>query len=303
MSSTPCWTPLSDAIPTMYPLMKPPGSLGGAPVRADLRRSPSYRGPVAISNGAVRLYVAGSSSAVPRPGRANSGYILRTPGCTLALDFGTGVFSRVRQYVEPPELDALVISHMHADHFFDIVPLRYALRYEMQRAIPLPVYLPPDGIAIAQTIGSPLKETADFYDGVLDLREYAADRELHVGDCTIRFAQTVHYVPAYAMRIETGHGVVAYSADTAPCDGVAQLIEGADLFLCETALGAHGVERGERGHLNAREAGELARAAQVRHLVLTHYGSNAKPDALRSAAEEVFSGAITVADDGMELAL
>lgn len=258
---------------------------------------------MASGDGGASLYIAGSSSAVPRPGRANSGYLLRSGGCTLAIDFGTGAFARLRERLEPTQLDAVVISHMHADHFFDIVPLRYALRYEMRRAEPLPVYLPPGGIEIANAIGNPLKEDADFYGGVLALREYSPDRPLTVGGCTIGFAPTVHYIPAYAMRIDMGAGVLGYSADTAPCDAVPELVRGADLFLCEAALGAHGKENGPRGHLNAREAGEMARRADVRHLVLTHYSAKAHPHLLHQAAGQTFSGDITVADDGMEFRL
>jgi len=249
------------------------------------------------------LYIAGSSSAVPRPGRANSGYLLRSAGCKIAIDFGTGVFSRMREVVEPADLDAVVISHMHADHFFDIVPLRYALRYEMERAQPLPVYLPPGGIRVAQTIGRPLKETEDFYEGVLDLREYSPDCPLDIGTCRVHFAPTIHYIPAFAMRIETPHGTVGYSADTAPCDAVSDLVRDAGIFLCEAALGATGTENGERGHLNAFEAGELAERARAKHLVLTHYGTNADPRALRESAAQTFSGKIAIADDGLEMPL
>lgn len=249
------------------------------------------------------LYIAGSSSAVPRPGRANSGYLLRSGGCTVAIDFGNGVFSRIREQIDPAMLDALIVSHMHADHFFDIVPLRYALRYELKRSQPLPVFLPPGGIDVVQTIGKPLKETADFYGGEMDLREYAIDEPLTIGDCTIRFAPTVHYIPAFAMRIETPSGVLGYSADTAPCEAVPALVRDADIFLCEAALGADGTEGAQRGHLNAQEAGELAQRARVKHLVLTHYGASADPNALRDAAARSFSGQITVADDGLQFAL
>lgn len=272
----------------------------GGRIPARMRRT---AGVMANSDGGGTLYIAGSSSAVPRPGRANSGYLLRTSGCAIAIDFGTGSFARVREQIDPTRLDALVISHMHADHFFDIVPLRYALRYEMERERPLPVYLPPGGIRVAQTIGSPLKESADFYDGVLELKEYAPDAPLRLGECTIRFARTVHYIPAYAMRIETPAGIFGYSADTAPCEAVPELVRGAGIFLCEAALGPSARERGERGHSNAYEAGEMAARARVEHLVLTHYGAKADPRALRDAAAKAFQGEITVADDGMEFVL
>lgn len=257
---------------------------------------------MASRSGSASVYIAGSSAAVPRPGRANSGYLVRSHGNAIALDFGSGVFARVRQEMEPAALDAIVISHMHADHFFDLVPLRYAIRYETKRAHPLPIYLPPGGIGVAKTIGSPLKETADFYDGVLDLREYSPGEPLEIGACTIRFAATVHYVPAYAMRVETRGGVLGYSADTAPCERVERLVSGADVFLSEAALGPNGAENGSRrGHLNAREAGELAARAAVKHLVLTHYDSQANPAELRAEAARAFHGKITVADDGMSV--
>ena len=255
---------------------------------------------MASQDGGGALYIAGSSSAVPRPGRGNSGYLLSAAGVDIAVDFGTGAFSRLREKIDPVKLDAIVISHMHADHFFDIVPMRYALRYEMERGEPLPIYLPPGGISVLSTIGNPLKESDDFYDGVFRLHEYDAGGTLRVGDCTIRFAPTVHYIPAYAMRIETPAGVFAYSADTAPCDAVPQLAAGADLFLCEASLGAGGTESGQRGHVNAGEAGDMAQRAGVKHLVLTHYSAKTTADALKNAAAKRFSGRISVADDGLE---
>jgi ribonuclease BN (tRNA processing enzyme) len=255
---------------------------------------------VSTSQAGTSLRIAGSSSAVPRPGRANSGYLVTSRATKIALDYGTGVFSRMREWVEPTELNAVVVSHMHADHFFDIVPLRYALRYEMSRGEPLPVYLPPGGIAIAKIIGRPLREEVEFYENVLDLREYEPREPLHIGDLTLHFARTVHYVPAFAMRVESASGVLGYSADTAPCDEVARLVQGCDVFLCEAALGAKGTEAGQRGHLNAGEAGEMAERAGAGHLVLTHYGAKARAEKLRAAAEKTFGGRITVADDGME---
>ncbi|HET9097432.1 MAG TPA: MBL fold metallo-hydrolase, partial [Candidatus Baltobacteraceae bacterium] len=135
----------------------------------------------------------------------------------------------------------------------------------------------------------------------LALHEYSPDRPLAIGGCTIGFTPTVHYISAYAMRIDAGAGVLGYSADTAPCDQVPELVRGADLFLCEAALGAGGKEDGRRGHLNAHEAGRMASAAGVQHLVLTHYSAKAHPDSMREAAAQAFSGKITVADDGMEL--
>jgi ribonuclease BN (tRNA processing enzyme) len=202
--------------------------------------------------------------------------------------------------MDPSRLDAIVVSHMHADHFFDIVPLRYALRYEMPRQERLPVFLPPKGMRTLRAAGTSLSTRAEFFDTVFELCEYTPKQPLTVKSCTIRFAPAVHYIPAYAMRIETVDAVLGYSADTAPCDSVPDLVSDADLFLCEASLGAGGKESNRRGHLNAAEAGELAKRARVKQLVLTHYSAAVDPNDLRAGAGRAFGGPIAVADDGME---
>jgi len=227
--------------------------------------------------------------------------VLLAKRCALAIDFGSGVFSHLRSRTDPAQLDAVVISHMHADHFFDLVPLRYALKYELRRSEPLPVFLPPDGARALRVMGNMLASSEAFFDGIFEIREYIPHDGLTFDGCAIRFAETVHYIPAYAMRIEVDDAVLTYSADTAPCDAVAELARDADIFLCEAALGALGKEYGRRGHMSADEAGELARRAEAKRLVLTHYGAGAEPSELSAAAARYFSGEITVADDGMDL--
>lgn len=252
----------------------------------------------------ARLHILGSSSAVPRPGRANSGYLLQTASSAVAVDFGSGVFSRLRECMEPANLTAIAISHMHADHFFDLVPLRYALKYESPRKQALPVYLPPGGTRVLREVTHPFNDGGDFFDGILNLREYDPEEAVQLGGWSVTFAKTTHYIAAYAMRFErNGKPLFAFSADTAPCASVQRIAAGADVFLCEAALGASGVERGRRGHLNAAEAGEMAARAGASQLVLTHYGANARPKDLVQAAQRAFAGRVTVADDGMELSL
>lgn len=253
---------------------------------------------------APQLHILGSSSAVPRPGRANSGYLLQLPSAAIAVDFGSGAFSRLRQICEPSALDAVLVSHMHADHFFDLIPLRYALKYESPRATPLPVYVPPGGIRILQGVTSSFKDGGAFFDGIFDLHEYDPESPLEFSAASVAFTLTRHYIPAYAMRFELQNGAAfAFSADTAPCDAVERIARDAALFLCEAALGADGHEDGERGHMNAGEAGTAAAAAGCSHLVLTHYGANARKADLLAAAGAAFTGRVTIADDGMNLPL
>lgn len=215
------------------------------------------------------------------------------------LDLGTGAFANLRRHADYDRLGAVVISHMHADHFIDLIPLRYALKYgARRRRDKLPVYLPPDGLALLRDlVGAFPSEPGRFLDDVFALAEYDPSQPLAVGGATLRFAQTEHYIPAFAVRWQRDGASVTYSADTAPDERVVALARESDVFLCEATLRHGEVEPGVRGHSSAAEAAAMARAAGARRLVLTHYGEESTSSDLDQSARELFAGEILVADD------
>jgi ribonuclease BN (tRNA processing enzyme) len=73
---------------------------------------------------ASTVTVLGSSSSTPRPGRACSCYLVRAGDTAIALDLGTGSLSNLRRYLAPEQVSAVIISHMHPDHFLDLIPMR-----------------------------------------------------------------------------------------------------------------------------------------------------------------------------------
>ena len=215
------------------------------------------------------------------------------------FDLGTGAFANIRRHVDYDRLAAVVISHMHADHFIDLIPLRYALKYGSRRSDrKLAVYLPPGGLAILSALCDALPhEGSDFLGDVYDLQEYEPSRPLAIEGATLRFALTEHYIPAFAVRWERHGASVTYSADTARDERVAELARGCDVFVCEATLRHGEVEAGTRGHSSAADAAAMARDGGVRRLLLTHYGELSTARDLDLAAREVFDGEVLVADD------
>ena len=119
--------------------------------------------------------VVGSSCSIPRPNRACSCYLVRGPAHAIAFDMGTGAFSKLRSHIVPEELDAVVISHMHPDHFLDVIPLRYALRYGPRTTDRrLVLYLPPGGEAMLRRIATAFAREGDddYLEEVYDVRTY-----------------------------------------------------------------------------------------------------------------------------------
>jgi len=248
----------------------------------------------------LRISVLGSSCSVPRPGRACSGYLVESDAVRIVVDLGIGAFSRLRETGADLELGGLIVSHMHPDHFLDVVTLRYALRYgRRSRAERVPLWLPPGGEAILRRIAEAfIPEQDDFLDAVYDVRTYDPAGSLEFGDLHVRFAPTTHYIPCYGMRVECAGTTLAYSADTAYDPRVVALAADADLFLCEATLprGASAAEHA--GHASAADAGRMAREANAHALVLTHWTENSVPAEMRIDAASEYAGPVTVADDG-----
>jgi ribonuclease BN (tRNA processing enzyme) len=238
---------------------------------------------------------------VPRIDRACSAYLVEDENFAFSLDFGTGAFANMRRYADYDRLDAVVVSHMHADHFLDLIPLRYAVRYgSKRRAKRLPIWMPPGGIAMLRSMTSVFANegNGDFLDAAFDLKEFDPERTLEIGPGRLRFAPTTHYIPSYAIRYESNGTSMTYSADTAPDERVVALARETDLFLCEATLLAGEAEAGGvRGHSSAADAARMASTAHVRKLVLTHYSEGATSHDLDGAARDIFKGPIAVADD------
>jgi len=239
---------------------------------------------------------------MPRPGGACSSYLLRAAQTAVLVDIGSGSVGKLQTVSDCRRLDAIVITHMHADHFLDLVPLRYGRKHGPSRLEPaLPLWLPPGGCAVlaaAAAVFSP--DNPHFFSETFDVREYDESQVLLVKELTLSFRRTRHYVPAFAVRVHCGGTSIVYSADTAPCDAVVEHARHASIFLCEAALGLS-AEEGERGHSSAVEAGEMAERAGVGRLLITHYASGVDPQALADAAARRFRGPITIAYDGLEV--
>ena len=83
----------------------------------------------------MRLSVVGAGPAyTDRPGASGACYLVRDERSSLLLDLGHGSFARLAELLDPADLDAVVVSHLHPDHFVDLVPLRHYLRYEREPA-------------------------------------------------------------------------------------------------------------------------------------------------------------------------
>lgn len=220
----------------------------------------------------LRLTVLGCSTAAPHADSPAAGFLVEWGSTALMLDAGQGTIRRLQRVLDPHDLTAIVIGHMHADHYLDLVGLRYLFAWGEATPDPLPVHLPPGGRARIDQLATAISERPGFFDAAFKLVEYDPDIPIKVGPLTVRFIRAQHYVPACGVIVEAPNGArLAYTGDTGPIDAVVDAVKGADLLLIEAALRLTSHDDPRRGHLTPEEAIELAVRAGVREALLVHY--------------------------------
>ncbi|WP_408009566.1 MBL fold metallo-hydrolase [Pseudalkalibacillus sp. A8] len=239
----------------------------------------------------MKVTVIGCWGGFPKVGEATSGYLLQEDGFNLLVDCGSGVLSKVQSYIAVEDLDAVIISHYHADHIADIGPLQFGRLVKSHTGktlAKLPIY----GHRFNETEFKKLT-----YKEFTAAEEYNPAMPISVGPFEIAFLQTKHAVPCYAMRIEGGSHTVAYTADSSFQEEFFPFFRGADTLLCESNL-YKGMDGTSVGHMTSEEAGIVARESRVGKLILTHLPHFGELEQLVPEAKEQFHGDVVLAEEG-----
>ncbi|WNS80080.1 MBL fold metallo-hydrolase [Domibacillus sp. DTU_2020_1001157_1_SI_ALB_TIR_016] len=242
----------------------------------------------------MNVTVLGCWGGFPKANEASSGYLVEHDGFKLLVDCGSAVLSKLQNHLKPADLNAVILSHYHADHVADIGVLQHALLIDSftskTREEPLAIYghNEADGF---QTL---------TYKNITKGVAYNPADTLQAGPFSISFFKTNHPASCYAIKITDGTDTVVYTADTAFQRELASFAQGADVLLAESNL-YKGMDGSSAGHMTAQEAGILAREAQVKTLVLTHLPHFGELDQLVQEAGEEFSGPIMLARENLEI--
>ena len=249
----------------------------------------------------MRLTVLGCSGSLPGPDSPSAGYLVQADGVAVGLDLGNGTLGALQRTLDPFRLDALALSHLHPDHCADVTGLLVYLRYHPLRPDgwrPLPVYGPSETagrVAAASAASAAELTTLDMSD-VFEFRVLDG-ATVHIGPLEVRAAPVAHPCEAYALRVEHGGNALVYTGDSGPCDSLTELATGADVLLAE-ATWTHHPSRPKNLHLSGAQAGQLATAAGVGRLLLTHIAPWTEPSAVLAEARETFDGPVEVVAAG-----
>jgi ribonuclease BN (tRNA processing enzyme) len=259
----------------------------------------------------MRITVLGKSPSWQDAGGACSGYLVTDGGATLLLDCGNGVFAKLRQHVDYVDVDAILISHLHADHILDLVPYAYALTYApRQQPVPVGGYPGTDSPARPRLI-APSGATDCFrrltgswgseelITGAFAIEEYDAESTVEVGPLRARFKEVPHFTTTYAIDFSStnGSGRFTYGADCRPGEELVEIARDTDLLLVEATL-PRPERSGDRGHMTPGEAGDHARRAGAHRVVLTHISDELDAEWAQEEGSEAYGGEVEIAREG-----
>jgi ribonuclease BN (tRNA processing enzyme) len=239
----------------------------------------------------VKLTVVGCSPAWPNPGGAQSGYLLEGPEGRLLLDCGPGVLARLRERDGWPQVDAVVITHFHLDHWGDLVPWVWGSMFGLGRGLPRPeLWVPESGRPKLEDFGTRLG-FPDMFDRCFEVKLYRDGEPFRAAGLEVLAIRLPHYtLETYGLRVGNTTKVLAYSGDSGPSERLAELAREVDLFVCEATLLRGELDGEPRGHLSVDEAIEAFHSSNAKRLLLTH-----RPDELPKP------DSIELAHDGLEV--
>ena len=255
----------------------------------------------------MRVTVVGCSGSYPGADSAASCYLVEAredadgdePGRTwrILLDLGSGALGALHRHVDPLTIDAVLVSHLHPDHFFDISGYYVMRKYHPTGPQPrIPVWGPQDTRKrVTRAYGLPRDPgmTEEF-----DFRVLPRRKSFRVGPFTVTARRMDHPVEAYAFRVDCGGRSLVYSGDTAANERLVALAEGTDLLLAEAAF-RDGVDNPPHIHMTGSEAARTAREAGAASLVLTHVPPWHDKQLALTEAADIFPGPVTLAAEGL----
>jgi ribonuclease BN (tRNA processing enzyme) len=245
----------------------------------------------------MELLIVGSGAAYPdRPGTASSTYVVAHGGARLCLDLGQGGFAGLAGRFDPSTLRAVVVSHLHPDHFIDLVALRHYLRYE---------FVPPRRVLVVAPAGlahrvDALLDEPGFTAAALDIEDRVTGTT-RIGPFELESILVTHTDESYAVRVtpadDPGAPGLVYSGDCGRADDLAPLIRPGDTLLSEVAFGPGPVPVGDL-HLDGPAVGELAAATGAGRVLLTHLQLGRDPAATVASVQRKFADPVRLVADG-----
>ncbi|QPC46009.1 MBL fold metallo-hydrolase [Mangrovibacillus cuniculi] len=242
----------------------------------------------------MKLTVIGFWGGYPKAGEATTGYLLEVADKKFLIDCGSAVVSQLQKFVDPLKLDALFLTHHHADHSADVGALQHV--FIIQKALGhskdiFPIYAEENGYKYFDDL---------THNGVTAGVPIDVNNGVTIEDISISFMRTIHPVPCLAMRFSYNGKSVVYTGDSSFTEDFIAFSKNADLLIVDCNF-YKGMDGSKPGHMTSEEVGTIAKQANVKKLLLSHLPHFGEHDQLVREAKEIFDGEVQLASTGLTI--
>ena len=246
----------------------------------------------------MKLTIAGSGDAFGSGGRLNTCFFLETAKATLLIDCGATALPGLKALgLDPNRIDAIVLSHLHGDHFGGLPFLLLDAQFLSRRETPLLIAGPPGTRTRLDALLEAFfpKSSGSKWKFAWRVEEIAVGVPSEVLGHSIVTAEVIHQsgAPSTALRLSDGDKVFAYSGDTEWTDALLPIAAAADLFVCE----CYGYAGKITGHMSFEILKAKLPALRAKRVMATHMN----PSVL-ARLDEVRAAGVLVAADGLTIA-
>lgn len=249
----------------------------------------------------VKVTVLGSAGSHPGNGRACSSYLISAGDHHVLLDCGNGSVANLLDAVDPADIDGVIISHLHPDHFVDLYGLHYALKFHERGAKKVDVFAPAGAEDLLVSIL--LGDSADSFRRHLPVHVVAAGEQFEIGPFHVELFAAHHPIETLASRVTVNGRIIAFSGDSGVSEEIVACAMDADLFICDATWVSRDAPFPSGVHMTGTEAGQHAETAGAERLMITHVFPTREPEQVAADAENVYDGLVWVARDREEYEL
>lgn len=242
----------------------------------------------------MKITILGTSGAYAEAGRACSGYLIQTAKTNIWVDLGPGTLSNIQKAVKLTDLNAILISHTHPDHYLDIYGLRYYLEYDLKSSFKIKLFGPK---GFKNKIISLQPESRTTFENLFDFREIDSGENFEIGDIKISSYKAHHPVDTLMYSFISEGKKIFYTADTGIFENIINAVRDSDIMLCEATYLKS--ENKSDVHLRTKDIAEIAMSAGVNKIVLSHFWPGTDRERSRTEVEEGFAGSVVIADENM----
>ena len=237
----------------------------------------------------MKLKVLGSSSPYITNERNGIGYLIESDNHRIMLDAGSGICRNIDMNKELENL-TIIISHLHRDHYAELLPLSYATYIMAKNNLlknKIKVYIPNDIESIDKLYVQSLEEDSYF-----EIIEYSKEDILYIGTMKVEFTESLHGVKTYSIKVSENDKSICYTSDTGYAnENIISFANNAELLICETTY-LKDQHKAKDVHLTTIEAGDLAVKSNVKRLMINHFWPSISKEKYLEEVKNIFDNVI-----------